>query len=97
MDSADLPQLVVSNVNAGLVKKATKVIVNYKEESTNFYTTVNLYLLDEMKTPMMKVAYSKCWLKELGELQLNYEDGDSVLKHSFTCYFNDYTITDLRK
>ena len=35
LDSADLPQLVVSNVNAGLVKKATKVIVNYKEDGTN--------------------------------------------------------------
>ena len=35
LDSSDLPQLVVSNVNAGLVKKATKVIVNYKEDGTN--------------------------------------------------------------
>lgn len=67
------------------------------ETDTNFYTTANLYLLDEMKTPMMKVSYGNCWLKELGELQLNYEEGDSVLKHSFTCYFNDYTITDLMK
>ena len=35
LDSADLPQLVVSNVNAGLVKRKTKVIVNYKEDGTN--------------------------------------------------------------
>ena len=34
LDSADLPQLVVSNVNAGLVKRETKVIVNYKEDGT---------------------------------------------------------------
>ena len=35
LDTLDLPELIISNVNAGLVKKATKVIVNYKEDGTN--------------------------------------------------------------
>ena len=34
LNSVDLPVLTVSNVNIGFVKKDTKVIVNYKEEST---------------------------------------------------------------
>ena len=35
LNSIDLPEITVSYVNAGLVKKPTKVIVNYKEDGTN--------------------------------------------------------------
>ena len=35
LDTLDLPELIISNVNAGLVKKQTKVIVNYKEDETD--------------------------------------------------------------
>jgi len=34
LNSLDLPELTVSNVNVGLMKKETKVIVHYKEEDT---------------------------------------------------------------
>ena len=63
------------------------------EQENYFYTDVSLYLLDENKDPVMLITYKDCWLKELGELQLNYEEGENILRHSFTCYFNDYTIT----
>ena len=84
--------LKVINRIQGKTKAETEKI----EQENYFYTDVNLYLLDENKDPVMLVTYKDCWLKELGELQLNYEEGENILRHSFTCYFNNYTITSLQ-
>ena len=40
----------------------------------------------------MLITYEDCWLKELGELQLSYNDNSNVLEHSFSCYYNNYKI-----
>ena len=54
LNTIDLPELTVSNVNAGFVKKETKVVVNYKEIGTNnkLYdeVTINGRIDDEYTT-----------------------------------------------
>ena len=54
LNSIDLPELTVSNVNAGFVKKETKVIVNYKEIGTDKVlsneVTINGRIDDEYST-----------------------------------------------
>ena len=54
LNSIDLPELTVSNVNAGFVKKETKVIVNYKEIGTDKLlsdeVTINGRIDDEYST-----------------------------------------------
>jgi len=57
-----------------------------------FLTDIKLWVLNDNKDPVMKIIYNDCWLKELGELQLNYSDGNNVLEHSFTCKYNNFEI-----
>ena len=53
---------------------------------------MNLWILNDNKDPCMLITYEDCWLKELGELQLSYNDNSNVLEHSFSCYYNNYKI-----
>ena len=57
-----------------------------------FLQDINLWILNEHKEPVMLITYLDAWLSELGELQLDYQNSSPVLNHSFSCYYNDYTI-----
>lgn len=78
-----------------------KVINHIDDESINerFYNDpdyllvpIRLWVLDENKDPTMLITYKDCWLNELGEMALSYTDEGPTLEHSFSCYYNDFTI-----
>lgn len=82
----------IERLGPGIVSQQTQEIL---QTEPNFFTTSKLYLLNEYKEQKLQVDFEMVWLKEIGELQLDYKDGQSVISHSFTCYFSDYTIKTL--
>jgi hypothetical protein len=83
-----------------------KVIKHIEDETidSRFYNDpdyllvpIRLWVLDENKDPSMLITYKDCWLFELGEMQLSYIENKPTLSHSFSCYYNDFTIELLNK
>jgi hypothetical protein len=74
-----------------------------KEEGVGAgYTNVNqinvpihIIMLSEFKKPVLDVAYENCWIKSMGPIRLDYQDGDApVVKHSFTVSYAFFSVTD---
>ena len=59
--------------------------------------TIKLWVLNSYKTPCMKITYEDCWINELGELQMSYQDSSPTLTHSFSFYYNDFEIEYLNE
>jgi hypothetical protein len=52
---------------------------------------VKIYLLNEYKKPKLKWTFNNCWLKEFGELDMEYDSaGGTGLDHGFSLQYMDY-------
>lgn len=64
----------------------------YYDDPNFLLVPIRLWVLDENKDPSMLITYKDCWLSELGEMSLSYIGSETTLSHSFSCYYNDFTI-----
>jgi len=53
---------------------------------------INVFLISEYKTPILKVTYNNCWIKGFNELGLSYQDEPDPIKHGFTCVYSDFKL-----
>jgi len=56
---------------------------------------INVFLISEYKTPIMKITYHNCWIKTFNELALSYQDEPDPIKHGFTCVYSNFTLEKL--
>jgi hypothetical protein len=57
---------------------------------------INVFLISEYKTPILKIAYKNCWVKGFNELNLSYQDDPEPIKHGFTCVYSDFTLEKIQ-
>lgn len=58
---------------------------------------ITIYVLSEYKKPMFKMIFKNCWVKALGQLDLNYQYDDYPIQHNFTISYTTYEFIDLIK
>lgn len=61
---------------------------NYNGE---FRLPIRFIALTEFKKPIFEIQYKDCWVKEIGPISFDYQDGDAMnIKHSFTCAYSNF-------
>lgn len=56
---------------------------------------INVYLIDSYKKPILKFTYNNCWINDFEGIQLGYQEDPTVIKHTFTCAYTNFTVDRL--
>jgi hypothetical protein len=66
------------------------------EDQKNYQVPLNIFLLSEFKTPILKITYNNAWIQRLGELTFDYRvPSDEAITHSFTIKYTWFSIETL--
>lgn len=61
-------------------------------ETTYPILPINVYLLGAYKTPLVRIKYENCYIKQFGDISLAYQDDPDIIKQEFTIRCTDFSI-----
>lgn len=53
---------------------------------------INVYLLSAYKLPLVRIKYDNCYIKQFGDIMLDYQEDPEVIKQEFTIRCTDFSI-----
>lgn len=63
--------------------------------NNSFLMPIRFLALTEFKKPVFEIRYKDCWVKEIGPITFDYQDGEAInIKHSFTCAYSNFEFID---
>ena len=69
-----------------------------RTKMSDYLLDLTVTILSEFKEPIINIKYYGCWINELGDLDLDYQNPESKpIHHHFTCSYSYYIIEDLRQ
>ena len=70
-------------------KNRTSFEMNYKE---NYKTTLEIYVLDDAKSEVLKYSFFDCYPVQLGSVSLGWEQNDTLMKLPVEWTYSTYTV-----
>jgi len=62
----------------------------------SYSVPVRVLMLSEFLNPVLEIVFENSWIKQLGPVELNYQDADdSPVKHSFTCAYYQMSVNKI--
>lgn len=62
---------------------------------TNYQLDVTVTMISEFKNERFDFVFHGAWLQSLGDIDLNYQNAEANISHSFTLRYGYYTIENL--
>jgi hypothetical protein len=56
---------------------------------------ISIFFLSEFKTPLFSMNFEGCWISNLQDIDLNYQQGEENIQHSFTIRYATYSFDNL--